>query len=308
MHDAELARNYILDRLTEEEREACERRFLFDPEFETLMLDEERTLLDDYVNSRLNEEDAKTFLARVAEQPETLYRLRFAEGLRRAALESISAQPLKASPLHRWRNLFSRNQIAQHKFVWFGGLAGAAAATMAIVFAISVQRHPQPASFSQTASTTAPPASAPNSAPAPQPKPLATPKSAEPKSTPATASPALPPSIATFALMAIEQRGVGEDTAIDLKPGISTLRLQLTTEEGLAAGHYAATVRDTGGNQIIASPRMSPRSEAGRLYIDLRIPAAQLAPGSYSIELAREAAAPAPPLTYRFTLAAVKPQ
>jgi hypothetical protein len=303
MQDAELARNYILDRLIDEDREACERRFLFDPEFETLLLDEERTLLDDYVNERLSKEDAKAVLERIAQQPGNLYRLRFAEGLRRAALESISAQPLTTSPLRRWRNLSTWNRLTQHKFLWFGGLAGAGVAAMAIVFAISPQRHPQPASSGQTASTAVAPAPSSINAPAPQKGSHTAPERTGATHTTA-ASPSLPPSIATFALLAIEQRGAGEDTAIDLKPGISTLRLQLTTEEGLAAGRYAATVRDASGNHILSSPHMSPRSESGRLYIDLRIPTVQLAPGSYSIDLIREAAAPAPPLTYRFALAA----
>jgi hypothetical protein len=84
MSDAMLVRNYILDRLSKEDRDECERRFLFDPNFESLMLQEEQDLLDDYVSLRLGEEEAGAIRGRAEQHPEFRLRLLLADGLRRA--------------------------------------------------------------------------------------------------------------------------------------------------------------------------------------------------------------------------------
>jgi hypothetical protein len=302
MNDTELARNYILDRLSEEDRAECERRFLFDPEFESLLLDQERELLDDYVNLRLSDEEAAAVQLRVAQQPGHLYRLRFAESLRRAAVAEID-HTFKPSPFRRWRALLARRQ-----FLVFGGLAASAALAIAIIVAVVIRpsRLPGPppalsaASASQRAHTSSPANLAPSQASTPPaPADSQTARSMEHLPNPGAA--------ATFLLLADQQRGAGEETNISYKPGIETLRLQLTTQEGLDPGHYSATVTDAHGANAFSASHLVPREEAGRLYIELRIPSANLPAGEYTVTLVDEKAAPQPPLTFRFKLSTAQP-
>jgi hypothetical protein len=288
MNDNELARNYILDRLPEEVRDECERRFLFDPEFETVMIEQENALLDDYVNLRLTEEEAQTVLHRVAQEPGHLYRLRFAESLRRAAMAAAETQARKPPRLDRWLSLFPQRQSA-----WFGRTAGVAAIAIVLLVAIAVQHrrapHPPPLAA----------ASAPASAPLPQTaNPPAPALPSRQNSRPPTAS------MATFVLLANQQRGETEEAAITLKPGTATLRLQLTTEEGLAPGPYSAKVSNAQGATVFAASHLPSRTEAGRRYIDLRLAAAPLSTGDYTVDLTGEAPSSIQPaLSYRFTLA-----
>lgn len=292
MNDAELARNYILDRLSDEDRDECERRFLFDPEFETTMLEQERALLDDYVNLRLSGEDAEAVLRRVAQEPGHLYRLRIAEGLKRAA-ETVS-QTAESNPspslVSRWRALFAPRNRA-----WFGGLAAAAA--LAIVAAVSLNLRHRAAPIQPDRPLAAAPA------PANPPAQYQDGQHAKPSIAP-------PPrqmesnaaSMATFVLLASEQRGAGDGTEVVLKPGIETLRLQLTTEEGLESGRYTATVADSHEATVFSAGGLATRTEGGRRYVDLRIPSARLAAGAYTVDLARSAS-DALTLSFHFNLA-----
>jgi hypothetical protein len=291
MNDAELARNYILDRLPEEDRDACERRFLFDPEFESILIEQEHALLDDYVNLRLSEEDAAAVLRRVAQEPGQLYRLRFAESLKRAAAASADAANRKPSLFHRWLSLFGR-----HQAVWLGGAAGVAA--LALIIAVAVRtRHVRPLP-NQTQSAAQIPPAPPRQQPA-----ASTPGSAPKQHPPIRPAPA---TMATLVLLANQQRGEGEESTVIVPPGVEVIRLQLTTEEGLPAGNYSATVSSANDAKVFAASHLSARTESGRRYIDLRIPAPRLSSGSYSVELVRESDSQPPAgLSYRFTLTAV---
>ena len=300
MSDAELARNYILDRLSDEDRAECERRFLFDPEFESLMLEQERELLDDYVNSRLSDDVTAAVRQRVVQQPGELFRLRFAEGLRRAAVAEIHPPP-KESRFQRWRA-----QFAQRRLQVFGGFAAATALAVVIVAAMltrpahrTAPGTPQSASSAPQPRAVAPASSAPSQAPA---GPSA---SGGTRTAPSAQRPASPATTATFLLLADQQRGAGEETSIALKPGTTTVRLQLTTQEGLDPGTYDATVNDVRGTQTFSASHLVALEQAGRRYVELRIPTASLAPGEYALNLANEKMASQPPLTFRFQVSAL---
>ena len=295
MNDSELARNYILDRLTEEDRDACERRFLFDPEFETVMHEQERALLDDYVHARLQPEEADAVLRRVAQQPGHLYRLRFAEGLKRAADGPTVGERKSVRMSERIRSFFEARRP-----IWLGGLAAAGALAVAIVVGVSVARRPAapvvssapPAPAAPTA--TAPAQSASSKAPAlAQPVP----QQREPKRAPA--------SIATFVLLSNQQRGEGNAESITLPAGATTLRLQLTSEEGLDPGRYSATLFDSRDAAVLHAGNLVPQTTAGRSYIDLRVPRDRIPAGAYRVELTRTSAGePAPALSFRFSISA----
>jgi hypothetical protein len=295
MNDSELARDYILDRLTEEDRDACERRFLFDPDFEEVMHEQERALLDAYVHSRLEPEEADAVLRRVAQQPGHLYRLRFAEGLKRAAAAgAIAGQRKPARMADRIRSFFEARRP-----VWLGGLAAAGALAIAIVVAVSVapKRTASVANSAPSApvSSSNVPAQTASSAASEPAKPV--PQQRESKRAPAL--------IATFVLLANQQRGEGNAESITLPAGATTLRLQLTTEGGLDAGRYNATLFDAQDTTVLHAGNLVPRTTAGRSYIDLRVPSDRIPAGAYRIELRRASAdEAAPALSFRFSIAA----
>jgi hypothetical protein len=308
MNDAELARNYILDRLSEEDRDQCERRFLFDPEFESLMQEQERQLLDDYVNLRLSGEEAEAVLHRVAQEPGHLYRLRFAESLKRAAAAALSekAAPApvkvpKSSPTRRWRSFF-----APRSRLLFAGMASVAALAVIvlIVFEAWSPQHRLPAPSTQTIAKS--PVQVPSPASAGQPHPDSTAAASHANNQPSSSGPESNPastSIATFVLLANQQRGAGNLPTVTLPSAATVLRLQLTTEEGLDPGRYSATLSAAQGANILAVSHLSPGKEAGRRYIDLRIPAKLLTAAEYSVDLTKESgSAPQLAFNYRFQL------
>lgn len=296
MNDAELARSYILDRLPEEERDACEKRFLFDPEFESVMLEEERALLDDYANRRLSSDDAGSLLHRIDEQPGQRFRLQFAEGLRRAAA-SGSSTPEQRPSVQRWLH----NLFAGRRPLWIGGIACAAAAAIAVAFISSSQfrvsrpssqQAANPASSSMTPAETTPPATAKATPPA---------QSATAGSAPKASAAAR--NVATFVLLADQSRGDAQETAIALPAGATELRLQLTTEEGLDAGSYDAVLSDARGGAPFTATGLRTREEAGRGYVALDVPAARLSSGECKVTLTRERATDAGvPLGFSFAL------
>jgi hypothetical protein len=111
--------------------------------------------------------------------------------------------------------------------------------------------------------------------------------------------------IATFVLLANQQRGEGNPESIPLPAGATTLRLQLTTEEGLDAGRYNATLFDAQDTTVLHAGNLVPRTTAGRSYIDLRVPTDRIPAGAYRIELRRASAdEAAPALSFRFSIAA----
>jgi negative regulator of sigma E activity len=301
MNDAELARNYILDRLSEEERDECERRFLSDAEFEFVMQEQERALLDDYVNLRLSTEDADAVLRRVAQQPGQLFRLRFAESLKRAAMASAKAGQSKVTPWGRWLAF-----LRPRPFLWLGGLAGVAGLAVIVILAVTALHglHSAPAASSQTASAPATQVQALTGAQTtPQPNaastaPAAPAQAREPKQI--TPKPAIA-QIATLALLANQQRGESEIPTLTLRSGLEQIRLQLTTEEGLSEGPYDARIETAQGAQAFATPGLPLRRQAGRGYVELDVPAAALASGEYSVELTPRSGAPV--LNFRFALA-----
>jgi len=306
MNDADLARNYILDRLSDEDRDDCERRFLFDPDFELVMQEQERILLDDYVQNRLSPEDADLVLRRVAQQPGQLFRLRFAEGLKRAAAVSGSARKSKESPRSSWRALFGQSR--QHE--WLSGLAGMAALAAIVVLAVATWKAAQP--------SPSPPGQMAARGAAPQP---ATPagRTAVQQQTPPvaahndknaerSAAKAGAASVATLVLLAEQQRGETAIPSLTVQPGVTEIRLQLTTEEGLDAGRYNAVVSDAQGVKVFSAANLAPLRQAGQRYIELSLPAAPVAGGDYAIDLAPQRSSGTKPiLNYRFSVSVASP-
>jgi hypothetical protein len=302
MNDAELARNYILDRLSEEERNECERRFLFDPEFELLMIEQERELLDDYVNSRLSNEESDAVLRRVAQRPGELYRLRFAESLRRAAAAPSAPLPHKRSPIERWQAFF-----AQRRTLFAAGTAGIAVASAVIVIALAV-RAPRSLRTQQNGAAAGAPAHAnaqPSTRSEPKQQTASAPSQKPVQSAGRQIETRASSAVATFALLADEQRGAGDLPSLQLAPGVTTLRLQLTTQEGLEAGRYRVALNDAQGTKVYSASDLPALVEAGRRYVDLRIPAALVSSGDYHVDLAPESEASSQPeLSFRFALTA----
>jgi hypothetical protein len=289
MNDVELARNYILDRLSDEQRDECERRFLFDPDFETLMLEQERALLDDYVHMRLSGEEAEAVLRRVAQEPGHLYRLRIAEGLKQATERTPPTEERNSLWMSLRRGLF-----IDSKFAWFGGVAAAAAFVIVAIIAVGFRQHPalkQPDQRLAAAHTPVPSTSSGQDRQ--QSTPSAPVRPEQPK--------AAAISMATVVLLADESRGQGDAAAVSIGARVDVLRLQLTTQEGLDAGRYTAILSNAHNVQVFSADHLPTLSEAGRHYVDLRVPVSRLTSGNYSIGLTQESS-DAPALSFRFIL------
>jgi hypothetical protein len=349
MSDAELARNYILNRLSEEEREECERRFLADPDFESLMLEQERDLLDGYAARRLPVDEASAVRRRAAASPAFLLRLRVAQGLQRAMVRAAHQAAGRATAQMgtegmrrrepRLRTVFPITRRGMPQSVAAAGLLAACgiltvtlwrsqhpvspATHAGLARAGSVSPAPVPASEAKDAATN--PAKNPflpgagpvpgMPAGSPSAKHAAAAKSDAANATGREAAGAMTrdgsrhsataatDTTATFLLLANQQRGEIEATTLRFNPAIATVRLQITTEDGLDPVPYTVAISAADGTKSFVSSHLTTSTRGSLRYVDLRLPAAQLPNGSYTLELTAETQNPAQAQTaFRFRL------
>jgi len=94
---AETVRDYLLGRVSDEATlEAVEERLFTDEEFFARVEAAEDELINDYVLGYLDEREAAGFAASLEGNPERLFKLRLAQGLRQKALAERAAEATKA--------------------------------------------------------------------------------------------------------------------------------------------------------------------------------------------------------------------
>jgi len=311
MTDRQLARDYILDRLSAEDRDACERRFLFDPDFEAIMLEEERDVADDYANHLLEGNAIRSVRRRAARVPEFSFRLQFAQALRRA----IGSDAFEPQP-----SFFTRLRAAMVPRppippILVGALSGIGLMVVAAALVMLPSWRRQ---------ALAPPPAQALHAPAASPSAHPTQRASTPRlaaqsdrsdtplevaagrsvpAPPTAAASTAAASTASFVLLADQQRGEQQAPVITLPPAIRHMRLQLTSEEGLETGRYTAVVSDAQGNAVATLPHLHTRQQAGRRFVWLPLDGSSLDAGEYVVELKQEIGASAPSLLhYRFSL------
>lgn len=91
-----LIRRYLLEDLSEEERQQIEQLLMSKDDFYQELLYAEDNLIDDYVFGRLPEEDQPKFTKRFLKVPELRQSVSFATALRKHALETKPAVPVSA--------------------------------------------------------------------------------------------------------------------------------------------------------------------------------------------------------------------
>ncbi len=290
--DLELARDFILGRLSDREADECERRFLFEPQFEALVLSQEADLMDAYVAQRLTSEEALALDRWAEHDPRRAFRLAFAEGLHRAARAEDAS---RSSSIAMLDSLRSSNSRRRPRVIF--GLAGLGAACLLAILFLGPARY-----LRHTKGVVAQPngiASQPVLAPQPSGS------TAQSNSSHAAASEGLhaeASAVATFLLLPNEQRGATGGTVITPPGTVSRIHLQLTSEEGLASGLYHANLRHAAGESVWSASHLGTRGEALHRYVLIRVAAANLSPGEYELELVPESAAGQVSLSYRFSV------
>jgi hypothetical protein len=278
-----LARRYMLGGLSPQQQDEVERRFLFDPAFEDAVLEEETDLFDSLAAGALSSEDDRALRLWASAQQRTQMRLDAAIAFHRLAY-STAPNPLRRKPSPTW---LVNIRAPRSSALWFSGI-GVAAIALATTTLWLTRSHPvTPAADSATAQlahTTISPAA-----------PTYTSSSHLD-----AVAPARPESVATLFLMAEETRNSSAPPQLHLKPGMSTVTLQLASQTGLSPGRH--TVQLSGPDDSPVQPKDVHSSRLhGQNFLEVTLDASILRPGEYTILLQQKDTPGVPlPLTFHF--------
>lgn len=100
LNDEHVVRRYLLGEMAEQEREQLERRLLVDADYSALVSVLEEDLIEDYVSSRLEAEDALKFESIFLKTPEGVEQVRLARNLRAYSLKEGSGRLPEPLPSH----------------------------------------------------------------------------------------------------------------------------------------------------------------------------------------------------------------
>jgi len=286
-----LARRYMLGGLSAQQQDEVERRFLFDAAFEDIILEEETDLFDALAAGTLSNEHERALRLWASSQQRTQSRLEAAFVFNRLIPNTARGSLSKVPAARNWLG-----GLGVHRFsaFWLTGVAAAALALVTVTLWVT-RRHPvYPVAPSATTSQASPIASTPAPFPAREP---AAPSPHAPAAAPAPAR-----SVVNIFLLAEETRSSSSPPRLQLKPGISTVTLQLASQTGLSGGQHAVHV--TGADGFPVEPTgVHLRRLHGQSFLEVTLDATNLHPGEYTVLLhQKDTTGASPALTFHFRI------
>jgi hypothetical protein len=279
MKDDEILRQYLLGSLDEEQADDLERRLLNEGELFELAEAVEGDLLMAAARGELSPAERGRVLRRLAASPEGRARYALARGL--ISLERVPAEVVAF-------RLLSRPGVR----------AAAVAASLAFVaggFWLATQTvMPRGANMIARGLPTAPAAGRP--APAappsdriaehsPAPAPPVSPENYGGSGREPSARPEPAPLIFQLALATLRGPG-GESRPLEIPPGLQRVEIQLPLLPDEPSTSFAAVLRNAStGEEIRREDQLAAREAGGQKMIVLSVPAADLAPGTYEVEV-----------------------
>jgi hypothetical protein len=273
------AMQFLLGKLTEEERCALEDRLFADDDLFDRVVMAEADLVDAYARGELSSEDRECLEAGLLATPAGRERLAFARALdaraRRARVEPRPEQTPAWGGLGAW--LFARR----------GWVAGAAAATLAVAAAsawyFSRPGEVAPESTEIVAEDRSP---APEAVPSEPPPLVPTPPPSNDVETP-TRPPSRSPSrarVAAFQFAPQTVRTIEELRVIRVPSDADTVRLVLGLEEP-ERSRYSAVLKTAAGEPVLRRDSLPVRGDGPRRRVVLDLPVDRLPPEEYVVAL-----------------------
>jgi hypothetical protein len=292
MEDPNFLRDYLLGGLTEEKRNAVERRLLADDDYFELVEAVEGDLLADCANGALSPGEHARVMRSLASSPRGMARLTASRELAILSRERPILPPRPIPfPVNLWpmRRLagfaamaamllavFGSVRLSQHTAIPGGGAAMAGNRT-----AGALHRLQAPEQAAQTPAL--PPLQA--SRPPQIPQTAQTPQTpaAEPQRPPA-AGRELAPAVLELALATVRSGGAPRPTLI-VPPGTRRIEIQLPIQEGDDFPSYHATILDAGDEPVWQQDLVSHRAADAGAAVLVSLPAERLPAGTYRLEL-----------------------
>ncbi|HEX7184088.1 MAG TPA: hypothetical protein VF756_19820 [Thermoanaerobaculia bacterium] len=301
MNDTDFLREYLLGGLPENEVDAMEQRLLEDDELFKLAEALESDLLAACARGELSPEERQRVLRRLAASPRGQAKLALVQGLTTLAAQEkkklggtiVPFRPRPALPV-RWSTRVAAIAASLAVAVGVSWLAQQTAAPRDVV--IADRDTPVPVESSRPApQAPSTPTVQPEAPTAPEegtqiaeatPAPVPTPAPEQPERTPETTVPSVVSAVVAITY-GTRAGGASEVPEILVPQGTRTVEIQLPLPEGEEAISFQAELLDaTTDEEILTWERIEARDLGeGKAALFVEIPAAELPPGKYAINV-----------------------
>lgn len=254
MTDA-LLREFLLGKLSDEERERIESLFLTDSQTRERVLALEEDLIEDYVEDSLTEADRERFLARYAQTDEQRRKLRVTKSIKDWAAAQARGSQTAAATVSVWSRLRTRLRLKPAFFVPIPVMI-VIAIVLAIVWLNSHQERRKHLAVEQELAQLNSPASLHES----------------------------PAGMISFELRPVTVRSAEQPAEINPRGGIRMVELRLPWIQKEHYSTYQAELRRLGDDESFTI-RGLPAESGGGNVIRIRLPAYILSRASYKIQL-----------------------
>jgi hypothetical protein len=254
MTDA-LVREFLLGKLTDEERERIENLFLTDPQTKERVLTLEDDLIEEYLEDNLTEADKERFLARYAQTDEQRRKLRITKTIKDWAVTQAKAPQTAAATVAIWNRLWTRLRL-KPAFAVPIAVTIVIAIVLAVVWLNSqMERRKHLAVEQELAQLNSPPSLRET-----------------------------PPNMISFELRSVNVRSDKPERGINRGADTQIIEMRLLLMQTERYPMYQAQVRRIGDTKSFSIPNLQPENDGG-YRIRIRLPARLLRRGSYQIQL-----------------------
>jgi hypothetical protein len=253
-----LLREFLLGKLTDEDRERIESLFLTDPQTRERVLALEQDLVDDYLEDGLSDGDKERFVSRYAQTDEQRRKLRITGAIRNWAVKEARATQTTTLPISLWSRFWTWLRFKPRFFIPIA-VTTVVAAVFAIVWLngrIEQRRH------------------------------FAIEQELAQLNSPASLREVLPNTI-SFNLRSVSLRGAETQAELHIPADGRFVELHLAWIQSERYSTYQAEVRRLRDRESFKIPNLQAQNDGS---IRLRLPAQMLTPGNYQINLTGVAA------------------
>ena len=253
MTDA-LLREFLLGKLTDEERERIESLFLTDPQTRERVLVIEQDLIEDYLEDSLTHEDKERFVSRYAQTDEQRRRLRITKSIKHWAVTNASMPQASAVTASVWNRLRARLRLRPLFLVPITVAIGIAIVLAIVWLSSQMERRKHSAVEQELAQLNSP-----------------------------DSLRETPPDMVSFELRPVTVRGVEPQAGINRRGGTRIIEMRLPWIQERYATYQAEVLR-IGDTESFSIRNLRPEND-GEYRIRVRLPAPMLRRGSYQIQL-----------------------
>jgi uncharacterized protein YggT (Ycf19 family) len=266
-----LLREFLLGKISEEERERIENLFLIDSQLRDRVLALEQDLIEDYLEDSLTPKDKERFLLIYAQTSEQRRNLRITQSIKDWAVTEARASQAATATASVWSGLRERLRLTP-VFVSIITMM-VIAIVLAIFWLNSWMGQRRHSALEQELLQLNSPASLRE----------------------------VPPQMSSLDLRPVAVRSAGPETRLNPNPEIQTVELRLPWIRKDRYSTYQAEVHRLGDNDSYIIPNLHPENDGG--LVRIRLPARMLIRGQYQVNLSGVASDGSPSSPEEYQLA-----